>query len=478
MADCIIISAGAKAFNGWSKIQRNLGPYRIASALEPSYDCKVIDFAQYLTKDELIRAIGLHLTYDTLWVGFGSTFFWGDGLFPYWSTEEIDDIINFIRSKSKAKVIYGGVRSLWASDPRIDCYVLGYADEAILYITDSLKFGKELPNVIDSKDFPEPKLESISTHWWRKDFNVLKGEALPLEMARGCIFKCKFCGYSLIGKKKGTYIRELSKVRNDLIRTWEETGCTNYYITDDTFNDDNDKIEAIHKLFTSLPFKIKFSCYLRLDLINKYPHQADLLQEAGMVGNFFGIETLNKQSGVAIGKGLAPNKVKDRLYWLGERWKDKVNMVAGISFGLPYDTIEYFQEAKEWIVQKDNPLSSIEVYPLVLFKKEKNKGDYGSEFSLNPEIYGYEIHSNNYWTLKSQGLDTNIVTHYANDVMEERWMMNKVSEFSIMTQQNVGIKIEDLMKCKYYELEGKFNMNLLSDRKLNEYKQLIGVLDV
>lgn len=279
--DCIIVSAGVKIHREHaSQIQRNLGPYRIASALENAgYNARVIDFTQYLTIPEFVKSIETAITENTKWIGFSSSFFWGSQkAFPHWTDDETDFILTYLKQLG-LKIVYGGVRSQMFNDDRIDCYVFGYADNAIIDVARKVIDGT-LPKTIDSKDYPEPAMNNIKTHWWRKDFNILSGEALPLEMARGCIFKCKFCGYSLIGKKKGTYLRDVEEVRDDLIRTWEATGCTNYYITDDTFNDDNDKIEAIHKLFTSLPFKLSFSCYLRLDLINKYPDQADLLQEA------------------------------------------------------------------------------------------------------------------------------------------------------------------------------------------------------
>ena len=473
--DCIIVSAGVRIDKEHSsQIQRNLGPYRIASALENAgYSARIIDFTQYLTISEFIKSIDNIVTDKTKWVGFSSSFFWGSQkLFPHWTDQETDFVLSHLKHLG-LKTVYGGVRSQMFTDDRIDCFVLGYADNAIIDVANKVIEGT-LPKLIDSKDYPEPAMDNIKTHWWRKDFNILKGEALPLELARGCIFKCKFCGYSLIGKKKGTYLRDIEEVRDDLIRTWEATGCTNYYMTDDTFNDDNDKIEAIHKLFTSLPFKLSFSCYLRLDLINKYPEQADILQEAGLVGNFFGIETLNKQSGTAIGKGLSPTKVKDRLNWLGEKWKGKVNMGAGLIFGLPYDTIEYFNEVEKWILDKDNPLSSIEVYPLMLFKT-KNR-NHGSEFSLNPEIYGYEVHDNNFWTLKQQGLDYDLVNMYANKVMSQRNYMNKVSEFQIMTQQNIGVSIPEIMETRYVDLQSKFDVASKNTNMLNSYKQMIGVL--
>jgi hypothetical protein len=148
-------------------------------------------------------------------------------------------------------------------------------------------------------------------------------------------------------------------------------------------------------------------------------------------------------------------------------------MGAGIILGLPYDTIDYFKEVEDWVLDKDNPLASIEVYPLMLFKK--NKGSYGSEFSMNPEIYGYEIDENNYWNLKEQNLNSNIVTHYANKIMSKRYTLNKVSEFQIMTQQNLGIPISELLTTNYIDMETKFNVSSRNIIKLNEYKQRIGL---
>jgi radical SAM superfamily enzyme YgiQ (UPF0313 family) len=496
MTQCIIITCGPYISESRSRIQRNLASYRIASSLENAgYSTAVIDFINYFSFEELLKSISIHLSKETLWVGFSSSFFWGNDnpterqfLYPNFNLKYIDTLFDYIRSQSNAKIIYGGIRAARFIDQKIDCFILGYADNAVINYTkyvDTKKIGHINPSlvigdtiIIDSKEYPEPAMNNIRTHWWRKDFNILNGEALPLELARGCIFKCKMCSYTLIGKKKGTYLRDIEEVRDDLIRTWESHGTTNYYLTDDTFNDDNDKIQALHKLFTSLPFKLNFTCYLRLDLIYRYPHQADMLLDMGLVGNFFGIETLNKQSGIAIGKGLHPNKVKDTLHWLKSKWQDNVNMGCGIIFGLPYDTPEYFAEVETWALEKDNPLSSIEIYPLMLHHSKTKDGYklHSSEFSMNPEIYGYEIDEDNFWRLKSQGLDYGIVTDYANNLNRKRSPMNKVSEFQIMTQQNAGISISEVMSTTYDQLGSKFNMTKLNESRILEYKKMIGVI--
>jgi hypothetical protein len=489
MANCILIAGGIDHDDSIPRIQRTLGPYRIASAVESKgYTTFVIDFAINFTPEEICQALRPHLDDETLWVGFSSTFFFTrsqtdkkDEMYyaPY---QQIAHVIDFIKSNSKAKIVYGGSKSAFYTeeDTDIDYFVLGYADVSVLALTDYLagKTTVDPGRVINSVNYPEPSMDSLSTKW--KNHRVLPGEALPIELARGCIFKCKFCSFPLIGKQKGTYLRDPVQVRDEIIEAWEAHGTTNYFVTDDTFNDDNDKIDQLHRVFTNLPFKPKFSAYLRIDLINKYPHQADLLTDMGLIGTFFGLETMQANSAKSIGKGLAPNKVKDRLYWLADRWKRKVNISAGFILGLPYDDIFYFDELAEWCLEKDNPLQHIEFYPLYLFN-HKVPGDrkpYLSEFSLNPEIYGYhfpglENYSN--WKLPEQNLNFDICRDIASSYNKLVAPRNKYAAFSMMLFLNVGVELEDLLTLTMDQIHQKYNISALNDAKLSEYKKMLGI---
>jgi hypothetical protein len=502
MANCIILSGGTWTPEAQPKIQRSLGPYRIATALEESgYSVFVLDYIIHLSIDEIKKVLDLHLSEETIWVGFSSTFFWSNNSssFNQSSTEKmyytklsvIDEIVSYIKEKSSAKILYGGAKApFFLSDKNIDYYVIGYADNSTVELTKHLSTGSEIEmksHIIDGKEtyivesssFEEPKMNCIKTSW--KNRNVLPKEGLPLELARGCIFKCKFCSYPLLGKDKGTYLRDPNEIRDELIEMWELYGTESYYITDDTFNDDNDKIEALHRVFTSLPFKPKFSAYLRVDLINKYPHQADLLSEMGLIGTYFGIETLQAESAVSIGKGLKPNKVKDRLYWLREQWKNKVNIGAGFILGLPYDTDEYFDELIDWCMEDDNPIQHTSFYPLFLFPRPKghNLASYTSEFSLNPEVYGYEFNDKtNFmnWSLPMQKLDYKKCQLISNEFSSIIYSKNKVSEFQMITYMNSGISQEDLYKLTFDQLYKKYDTLNLNLNKLNEYKRMIGAI--
>lgn len=487
LANVIILTGGTWTPYRAPKIQRSLGPYRIASALEDSgYSVFVLDFIIHLTVDEIKLVLSQHIDQETLWAGFSSTFFWADpeqeikndlDQMYFGQVEKFQEVIKFLKEKSNCKIVYGGSKAHFnTADPLIDYYVYGYADTAIVELTNSLKDGTNLAGpYIDSKNFPEPLMSSINTHWHRP-YNILQNEGLPIELARGCIFKCRFCSYPLLGKKKGTYLRDPSVIKDELVRMYEAHGTTSYYITDDTFNDDNDKIESLHKIFTSLPFKPKFSCYLRIDLIHKYPHQADLLTEMGLIGNYFGIESLNQKSAVSIGKGLHPHKVKDRLYWLREKWKNKVNMAAGFILGLPYDNYEYFSELINWCIETDNPLQNISFYPLYLFKNTNiDLNEYRSEFSLKPEIYGYEFTSEDRWKLKESDLTFESVKLIANKCQNIVNPTNKFAEFQMITALNTGISLEDLYSLTVENIYQKYDTAQMNEDKLTEYKTLINL---
>ena len=489
MANCILISGGIDQDIRVPAIHRTLGAYRVAAAVEAKgYTTFVLDFAISFTPEEICQAIAPHLGSDTIWVGFSSTFFFTrsqddkkDEMYyaPY---KQIKPVLDFIKSNSNAKLVYGGTKSPFYTqdDDAIDYFVVGYADVSVLALTDYLagKSTTDPGRIINSKDYPEAAMDSLTTSW--RNHKILPGESLPLELARGCIFKCKFCSYPLLGKKKGTYLRDAIQVRDEMIEAWETHGTTTYFITDDTFNDDNDKIDALHKIFTSLPFKPNFSAYLRIDLLNKYPHQADILTDMGLIGTFFGLETMQAESAKAIGKGLAPNKVKDRLYWLADRWKRKVNISSGFILGLPYDDIFYFDELIDWCLEKDNPIQQIEFYPLYLFN-HKDPGDrtpYLSEFSLNPEIYGYRFPGNenySHWKLPEQNLNYEICTEIAQSYNQLIQPRNKYSSFSMMLFLNVGVTLDDLYDLTVDQIAQKYNIPALNDVKLREYKKMLGV---
>jgi len=498
LANVIILSGGLNKPPQIPQLRRSLGPYRIASELnKEGYTSVVIDHIQYLSEEEIISAIKPHVDENTLWMGFSSTFFFAgkspltalEKLYQNIPYEKITSIFNYVKDNSKAKIVYGGAYALFPpADPNVDYYVAGYADVSIINLTKHLHKGEPLLSykeitiedkqsiVIDSGKYPEPEMNNIETFWHEDSFNLLPNEPVPLEFARGCIFKCKFCNYPLLGKKKGTYIRDMEQVKDEMIKLWETKGTDTFYMTDDTFNDDNEKMEDFHKLFTSLPFKPKFSAFLRLDLINKFPHQADLLLEAGLIGNFFGIETFNWQSAKAIGKGLHPDKVKARLSWVADKWKNKVNIGVGLIIGLPYDDEKYFEELYNYVTSDEYPADHTVYNPLHIYDQRRGVSLYGSEFSMKPEIYGYKFYENGLWYHEEQKIDFNRCKQVADFLSTTQFNKNKISEFTMITYLGLGVKLEDLLTKTESEINAMYDFPKLNHEQLMQYKTMIGAI--
>jgi hypothetical protein len=500
LANCVILSGGTWSPDNWCKVKRSLGPYRLATSLEEAgYTTFVLDFIEEFTPAEASELLSKHIGPDTLWFGFSSSFFWNkqekytnantsnDDLRSMYYTDykDVKFIINLVRFMApQAKILYGGSKSqffaVYDVDKNIDYYVTGNADNSIIDITDTLAGKKQSiehlsGKVIDSYKYPEPDIKNIPTKWW--NYPVLKNEGLPIELARGCIFKCKFCDYTLTGKKKGTYLRDPEQIKDEMIKNWETHGTTSYYFTDDTFNDDNDKLESLYKVFQELPFDLKFSSFLRLDLINRFPHQAQLLRDMGLVGAFFGIESLNQKSATAVGKGMRTEKVKDKLYALREsdQWGNNVNIEAGFILGLPYDTREYFEELIQWCMLKDNPIDACRFSPLMLFHYKDNPElqRYASEFSLNPEIYGYKVNRVCKWELPEQNLDYMTCLEYSNKFNDIVSSKTKIAGFGVITSLNTGVSLEDIRNLPECEIQQKYNIPEMNRQRINEYKRLV-----
>jgi hypothetical protein len=514
MANCILLTGGMFNQDEWSKGQRSVGPYRIATELEDAgFTTFVFDYVVNFTTEEIKQVLDQHLGEDTLWVGFSSTFYWfppknntGKDILKFtemWWTdiEEVNSIIRYIKESSSAKIIYGGTKSEYfiGANPLIDLYVVGLADTAIVPLTHSIKNNEysSLPHYeehvcedgtvcywVDCRKFPEPTMDKIQTKWWLPHFNMLPGEATSIEFARGCIFKCKFCTYPLLGKKKGTYLRAAMEIRDDMMRNYDAYGTTSYFITDDTVNDDTDKLRDIRDAIATLPFKPNLSGFFRLDLINRFREQSDLILDMGVNGVFFGIETLHPESAKSIGKGLHPKKVLDTLSWLAtDKWKGRVNIGGGIILGLPHDTMDYFEELIEMVAKPDFPMHNVQFYPLHLNKivPGKKLGLYVSEFNLNPEIYGYEFSSERNhisWELPSQGLSYTLVNEIAKEFNITRFPFQKIAGFEMQKYANIGISIDDLHNLNNFEITKKYNIIDLNEKWLAQYRSKLGINSV
>ena len=195
---------------------------------------------------------------------------------------------------------------------------------------------------------------------------IFDNEALPIEIARGCIFSCAYCHFDLIGKRVGDWTKNPKTIRDEMIRNYEMFGTTNYMITDELINESISKMQMLCELFQSLPFKIRYTAYARVDLIWRYPEMRELLLDSGALSLTFGIETFNEKAGKAVGKGLDPEKVKETLHYCREKWKGKIITSSNFMVGLPHEDEESIWNTVEYLLSDENPLDLYSFLPLFM----------------------------------------------------------------------------------------------------------------
>lgn len=452
---------------------RMIGGYRIATELRNTgYSVQTIDFISDWQLDELKQAVDKFVGPNTLFVGFSSTLFAvkdipiGDKTRNYNARRDLRytedfpfdpsvsaELMRYIKTKNtKIKIVLGGGKSQYMSSKLVDTYIHGFADYAVVQYANLLA-GKpadiellplnETQNQVAWQKETPFEFTKCQTLWQASD-NILPGEILPIEISRGCIFSCDYCGFPLNGKKKFDYIRDPGPLREEFIRNYEMFGTTKYVFCDDTFNDSIYKVEKLYnEVFSKLPFKIEFVTYLRHDLIWDNRDMADLLLDSGLKTAVFGIETLNHTAAKSVGKGFHPDKTRELLHWLrDDKWKDNVMTNSGFVIGLPHETEATVDAWMKEVLDPGFPLHGINIEPLGFNMSPKKL--WKSAFETNAAAHGYTMSSTKYnnsffrWTdWKNKDMSLTEAWQIADKYTREATTSgrNKVSGFAYMLWQ-------------------------------------------
>ena len=420
MAQVIIASDINMSFG----FARDCGAYKIASELRRAgFSTQVLDFFTEYSLDELSDIVDKFVTSETILFGFATThsvmdmtneelinqkpkrrireLFNETNLFPK-DDEFMDSFLRMIKAKKQdIKIAVGGERVLRCrkTNTLVDFWVTGKADRAVVALAKKLNGedidlkSQKITNgyVINSDvDFKYDSFVKSNILWSENDY-LFPDECLPIEISRSCAFNCRFCDFD----KKGSTadLKDEAVLRDELLRNYELFGTTQYMVCDPTLNDSLSKVKLLHRLFTSMPFKLEWSSFLRLDLIAKHPEEMrDLLLESGARSVQFGIETFNQEAARLVGKPLPPEKAKELLYFLKETWQDRVLVGSGFIVGLPGDTEESLMESFEWLKSEDCPLDGALFTPLYIghYDPKLEELETFSGFAKKPSSFGME----------------------------------------------------------------------------------------
>jgi radical SAM superfamily enzyme YgiQ (UPF0313 family) len=480
-------------------IYKAIGAYKIANTLrQQGYSCLVVDHLHAFSLDEIKQVIDKSVSINTLFVGFSTTFFNStvnsvnnDGSLTYSSIlsgmmpQGIDfenQVINYIKSKNyNCKIIVGGTKAhANINDKNVDYSIIGYGEVSILSVANHLKSNTPIPNsyknlhgvtIVDNRknegyDFVNSKFE------W-EDLDVGNAKVLPLEIARGCIFKCKFCSYPLNGKQNLDFIREGDILYEEMQSSYDRYSISNFYILDDTFNDSIYKLDILQSTVKRLTFQPKFWAYTRLDLIAQNNGLIDKLYDIGLRGIYFGIETLNKRTGLIIGKGFDRAKQISTIRQIRERYGNQVTMHGSFILGLPEENIGSMRQTFNQLMDESIPLHTFIFHGLSLYKNESVP--FNSELGKNFKYYGYsEINTNpNSPKINWQNayLDHNIANELANEFNTSAQNSNRLylpgqTGFSL---KNLGFTDEYITSVKYKDIDWA-QITMKKDSYIQSYK--------
>ncbi len=414
--DVVLLTSGPDVDN--IAIYRTLGAYKIAhSCREAGYSVQVIDHIVHFTKDELLKCLLKYVDGNTHVLGISTTFLVSYGRIPAHIEESLVEIQKLF---PKLKIILGGYSTHFAKRTpliKVHSVIIEYGEDIFVDVLNHIVRGEQEP--VHSMEFSagatyyKVYAKPLSTRFnietdnfkFTDDDVILPNETLPLEISRGCIFKCKFCNHLMLGRGKLDYLKDIELIKEQILYNYSKWGTDKYYIICDTFNDTEHKMKLWHDMVMSLPFKIKYTAYLRADLLHRNPDVPYMLQESGLYSCFHGIESFNNEGAMSIGKGWSAKSGKEYLPELYHNiWKDKVHQTLSFIIGLPGDTRESSMEISKWFNSNDMYHVTLHSLGLTSDKSIKNL----SEFDKNAEQYGYKFivdrnlrrtyWANKYWT--------------------------------------------------------------------------------
>jgi len=385
---------------------RVLGPSKIAwIARQHGYSSQVLSKLQLLSVEEIIQLSEPFVNEKTI-IGISTSLLgYPHGDFSSKSFRETNiqkesviykliTTLDHFREKYKTKVIVGGSQAIAFEDIFEADYVIhGEAENTLPQLLDKIKRSG-----IQRKPY-DWQITSCNFKWHESDF-VVPREPVPLETARGCIFRCRFCQFANIGKKIGTFERPLANIRDELCDNYEKYQTTHYWLADDTFNDNDERVNQFCEMLESLPFRVNLMGYIRIDLAHRYQKTTQRLLNAGLVGCSFGIESFHPQAARAVGKAFSAKQGKEFLdYFYYDMAKENVMINCCNIVGLPGETPKHLERTLDWYMKRKHihmNWSPLTLYDPSRSKKEQEK----SIFEMEASKYGYKFFNDKpltYW---------------------------------------------------------------------------------
>ena len=271
-----------------------------------------------------------------------------------------------------SRVVFGGpaptflADHLFAACPALDFIIKGEGEKTVLELATALRDKKDngfetirgiafrktgqlvhtapRPAITDLDSLPHPSAYFVFNH---------------LSMSRGCPGKCTFCGSPGFWTDRTVRFHSPEWMIRE-IKTLMEKGITHFYLSDDTFTMDKDRVLAFCRQILEADLTFTWNAISRVDYIDAEMLAA--MRKAGCIQISYGVESGSETIRKTLGKPIDRQTIirafeQTAFYGILPR--------AYFIYGSPGETDATIEESIE-LMHRIRPLSAI-FYMLVIF---------------------------------------------------------------------------------------------------------------
>lgn len=298
-------------------------------------------------------------------------------------------------------IVFGGPAATFLPDhllkacPDLDFLVTGEGEFTILELAKAFESGsqpstnfetfKKIKGLVFKHDNeivktnPRPSIENLDTlpHPSRHfAFN-------HLAMSRGCPGKCTFCGSPRFWSDKKVRFHSPEWMITE-IQTLVQKGITHFFISDDTFTMDRDRVIALCRLIREKVPGITWNAISRVDYINEDLIQA--MRIAGCIQISYGVESGSEKIRKTLGKPVARGQIV-RTFKLTTSYG--ILPRAYFIYGSPGETDQTIKDSIN-LMQEIKPLAGV-FYMLVIFPGTHLYNHAVSKRLINDDVWNEPI---------------------------------------------------------------------------------------
>lgn len=374
---------------------RGVGAFELKKRIKSrGYECDIIDwFTRWSHCD-------LKLVIDNFFKGADYPVIAISTPFDHKDLEHIGEVIVWARNKyPNIKIIHGGARTFKSQYQHLaDIFFLGRSMQMFDDWLDKKDISKykinDKPLILVNHKFDQnidnPVLPMID------DGDCLTHrDILGFEVGVGCKFNCTFCNYELRNAKI-TKLLDPYELKDYFNQAYNKYGIVEYFTSDDTINETDEKLEIIAEAMSGLNFHPRITSFARLDLINSRKRQQELLKQIQFRALFFGIESFNAEAAKTIRKKTGFGNIYETLGYVRDNCPDTFT-IGSIIVGLNKDSLESIKSSLDRVVN-EKLLTSVQIYTLNIVNANGVIDPYYlSDLEKDPKKFGYKITDFNFF---------------------------------------------------------------------------------